>query len=58
MTLLSGVGILGTTAGGDWNEGWTADWTDGHWTEDWTWTGQESPQEYASNSQRPENSEI
>ena len=43
---------------GDWNEGWTADWTDGQWTEDWTWTGQESPQEYASSSQRPENSEI
>ena len=42
----------------DWNEGWTADWTDGQWTEDWTWTGQESPQEYASSSQRPENSEI
>ena len=37
----------------DWNEGWTADWTDGQWTEDWTWTGQESPQEYASSSQRP-----
>ena len=42
----------------DWNEGWTADWTDGQWTEDWTWTGQESQQEYASSSQRPENSEI
>ena len=37
---------------------WTADWTDGQWTEDWTWTGQESQQEYASSSQRPENSEI
>ena len=28
------------------------------WTEDWTWTGQESQQEYASSSQRLENSEI
>ena len=27
-------------------------------TEDWAWTGQESQQEYASSSQRPENSEI
>lgn len=44
----------------DWNEGWTADWTDqqGQWDQAWTWSSPDAPVEYASSSQRPENSEI